>query len=60
MVDVNGASATQNWAAFDYIFAKGGTFTVPNHTIHAPKYDGTTLSDHNAVSAIIRYQVSAE
>lgn len=60
MVDVDGASATQNWAAFDYIFAKGGVFTVPNHTIHAPKYDGTTLSDHNAVSAVIRYQVSAE
>lgn len=48
-------SGTPNWAAFDYIFARGGSFTVPLHKICHPKYNNVELSDHMAVIVDLQY-----
>ena len=48
-------SGTPNWAAYDYIFARGGSFTVPLHKICHPKYNNVELSDHMAVIVDMQY-----
>jgi len=58
MVDIDGDKATQNNACFDYIYAKGGNPQVLSHTTHEAKSGNTILSDHNAVSVTLRYNIS--
>ncbi|MBP3289746.1 MAG: endonuclease/exonuclease/phosphatase family protein, partial [Alistipes sp.] len=58
MVDIDGNNATQNYACFDYIFVKGGNPRVVSHTIHEAKSGNIVMSDHNAVSAVLQYQIS--
>ncbi len=53
-------NGTRNWAAFDYVFVKGGSPTVLKHQIHEHQYGGVTMSDHLAVAVTLRYQVKAE
>ena len=57
MVDIDGNNATQNYACFDYIFVKGGNPRVVSHTIHEAKSGNIIMSDHNAVSAVLQYQI---
>lgn len=58
MVDIDGDSATQNNACFDYIYAKAGNPQVLSHTIHSAISGNVIMSDHNAVSTLLRYELS--
>lgn len=59
MSEANSSAAQKPYSCFDHIFVGGGVIpTVMKHTIHPPKFEGTHLSDHNAVSVEIKYTFS--
>ena len=59
MSEAKSSAAQKPYVCFDYIFVGGGVIpTVMKHTIHPPKFEGTHLSDHNAVSVEIKYTFS--
>ncbi|MBR6759203.1 MAG: hypothetical protein IKM03_02335 [Alistipes sp.] len=59
MSEAKSSAAQKPYSCFDHIFVGGGVIpTVMKHTIHPPKFEGTHLSDHNAVSVEIKYTFS--
>lgn len=59
MSEAKSSAAQKPYSCFDYIYVSGDILpTVVQHTIHQPKYNGTHLSDHNAVSAVLRYEIT--